>query len=148
MNDIKPEICIHCLRGQQCNDENCNKIHLTDYQLTMSDVLQVDDLFYLKQFIDDKNQVSITEREQELMGELPSPILCTICKMPVADNASNYFKCCDVFTCTRCHEKWPFHNCCPSCGQECDQIDVPPEKIQDIRTHNTVFQKITLLEDG
>lgn len=138
-DDITPQLCISHFTGVPCTKEGCNCLHLNDYQITINELLDFNDLFYIN---DQTNGVSpvksnFTEREKEILQSAPRPILCDICSKPIDAKNAFFFECCNVFTCIKCSEKWPFQKCCPSCGKNYDEYQaVPPEKIEEIEQKN------------
>lgn len=141
-DDITPQLCISHFTGIPCTKEGCNCLHLVDYQITINELLDFNDLFYVK---DQTNGVlpakaNFTEREKELLQSAPRPVLCDICSKPIKVDDSFYFECCCIYTCKQCLENWHFKKCCPSCGKYYEEPqEIPPEKIEEIEQKNAPF---------
>ncbi|OHT03323.1 hypothetical protein TRFO_29301 [Tritrichomonas foetus] len=137
-DDITPQLCVSHFFDGPCLKEGCNCIHLPEYQLTFDELLEFDDLFWANEqtLKTSPVRITLTDREKELINA-PRPVLCDICKMPIKPDDHYYFPCCDVFTCVECSGKWPFPNCCPSCGIHQKDLGLAPlEKVEDVSRRN------------
>lgn len=148
-DDITPQLCVSHFTGIPCTKEGCNYLHLIDYQITINELLDFNDLFYINDQNDSHSPVKInfTEREKELLQSAPRPVLCDICSNPINTNNAYYFECCNVYTCMECSEKWPFHNCCSSCGKYYDELQtIPSENIDDIEHKNAPLRAAQIIQ--
>ena len=149
MNDIEPVICHSFYSGDVCNDPDCNKIHLTEKKMIYDEFLKIHDVFYLEDLIkkdssfEIKYESNTTEMEIE---EAPKPIFCVICKMIIDPENAKYYSCCDVYTCNECHQKWPFKDCCPECGNQSENNEIDEDRKAEIYAQNKGYLEIQILK--
>ena len=148
VNDLKPQLCSSLFTGVPCDRENCPYLHLPDYQVSISTVCEIDDLFYLSELSkgDDSLQVNFTERDRQILtGE--RPVLCWVCMHPVSTFNDSYCTCCDIWICRKCEGKWPFAKHCPKCGRKGTVGKAPSEKSESVEKANRALNAAEILDD-
>jgi hypothetical protein len=138
-DDIVPKLCPTHFTGGTCEPEKCPYIHLTDFQLTKSNLLELKDLFYLRDISEAGTaKVKFSDYELQLLAA-PQPVFCWVCNDPIHPEIDYYFPCCDVFYCVACADGWRFPGHCPRCGRQDGLAQAPPEKIEEVSQKNAAI---------
>ena len=132
MMQVTGAICPENLKQNQCKNPECKFFHISHFQFSFDQVLEVNDLFYLKTQISSHEPANRTfsASQLKLLSEEPCPILCSICKNLIKESDC-YFSCCDSYACRKCVMSWKFNNYCPTCGafyQSLDYLKIPPKQ--------------------
>lgn len=146
--DFKPQLCTSLFTGVPCDRKTCPYLHLKDFQITLGDVCQLDDVFALDEVAkgDDTIQIKFSARDQEILRG-PRPVLCWVCMKPIHATSDFFCSCCDVWICTDCEDKWPFPKHCPKCGKKDAAEPAPDDKAAAVSKVNQAILVPELLED-
>jgi hypothetical protein len=144
MSDCIARLCPTLLFGDDCDAEHCPYVHLSDLQLTTSDLLRMEDVYALDRLAqDDSVKVPFTESDLNILHH-PKLVLCFICRHPISPENDFYFECCDIFSCANCAEKQYFRGHCPRCGSNTGLVPAPPEKVAEVARANEAILRIPI----
>lgn len=150
-NNVLLSFCPQLQRGEDCNDPNCPYIHVQSGKVNLSQLLNLDDAFFLKSQSNDQQKFIFDSSKDRTMFIDPKqthkPILCQICSENIHIDNCVMFNCCHTFCCKNCIQKWKFKNCCPNCGKS-EQIATDYDEIKfEIENSNKIFNNFTFHEE-
>ena len=138
--EVAGSMCPDLLKHCPCKNYDCKYIHISHYHFSSDQILELNDLHYLKTQLNSAEPVNraFSEYETKLLSNEPCPILCSICNSLIQET-DFYFSCCDSFTCRKCIETWKYPNYCPTCGvfyRKLNLISSSSERLQMIKSNS------------
>jgi hypothetical protein len=143
MGEVVPRLCPALLVSAQCDEAQCPYVHLSDFQITTSSLLFLDDLFASRPGPDERPAGAY---ERELLQGL-RPVLCWVCRHPVDPGSGFHSACCDTFCCAACAARWPFQGHCPHCGEEGALAPLAPPKSDEVASRNAAILVAKVIPD-
>jgi hypothetical protein len=139
MDNLVPLLCPTLLVRTKCDEAQCPYVHLSDFQITTSALLSLDDKFSEHQKPHDPAEDARLSAYDRKILQAPRPALCWVCCHPIDPDTGFHCACCDIFSCAACADRWPFSGHCPRCGTEAALAPLLADKHDDVAARNAAI---------